>query len=297
MKALFFLLSVLLCLSVHAQEFVCRVQLLTPTIQGVDRNIINQLQQDILQYMNNRKWSNDKFEVNERIKCSMTITITGLPSPDRFEGTMQVQVIRPVYNSSYETLLLNFQDRDFKINYVPFQALEYSENSYVNNLTSILNFYASVILGMDYDSFSKGSGIPFFQRAQNILNLAANAGEPGWKAFDNTRNRYWLVENLLNNSYGLIHDIYYRYHREGLDKMESDINSARGKILECVLDLQKLFVQNPNIYIVQVFIDSKSDELTRIFKKAQPNEKQQFIRVMEQVDPSNLNNYKSILNE
>ena len=282
---------------VFAQELNCRINVLTPNIQGVDRAVFTQFQQDITQYINNRRWTNDRYEEYEKIKCSFTITITALPSSDRFEGTIQVQVIRPAYNSTYETVVLNLMDKDFKVNYVPFQVLEYSENSYLSNLTSILNFYANLVLAMDYNCMTLKGGNPYFERCRNIVNLANNSPERGWRAADDgqNRNRYWFLENLTNNSYAAIHSILYKYHREGIDKLENDVNAGRAKVLESLLDLQKLFVQNPNIYFIQVFNETKSRELVGIFSKATPGEKQQFIRIMSQIDPSNLNSYNGIL--
>lgn len=291
------LLWLLLGSVAFAQELNCRVNVLTPNIQGVDRSVFTQFQQDITQYVNNRRWTTDRYEEYEKIKCSFTITITALPSSDRFEGTIQVQAIRPAFNSTYETVILNLMDKDFKVNYVPFQVLEYSENSFLSNLTSILNFYANLVIAMDYDCMASKGGGPYFERCRNIVNLANNSPERGWRAADDgqNRNRYWFLENLTNNSYTAIHNILYKYHRDGIDKMESDVNAGRAKILEALLDFQKLFVQNPNIYFVQVFNETKSQELIGIFSKATPGEKQQFIRVMTQVDPSNLNNYSNIL--
>lgn len=295
----FLLLAVVSFHNAFAQELNCRVNVLTPNIQGVDRSVFTQFQQDITQYINNRRWTNDRYDEYEKIKCSFTITITALPSSDRFEGTIQVQVIRPALNSTYETVIFNLMDKDFRVNYVPFQVLEYSENTYLNNLTSILNFYANLVLAADYDCMSLKAGSPYFERCRNIVNLANNSSEKGWRAADDgqNRNRYWFLENLTNNSYAAIHSILYKYHREGIDKMENDVNLGRSKILDTLLDLQKLFVQNPNLYFVQVFNETKSQELIGIFSKATPGEKQQFLRIMTQIDPSNLNNYNNILKE
>ncbi len=282
----------------YAQELQCMVSVQAPTIQGIDPTILQQFQRDVMQYMNQRRWTNDQFEEREKIKCSITIIITALPSNDRFEGTAQVTATRPVYNSTYETQVFNFMDKQFRCNYVPFQNFEFSENTFVNNLVSQLNFYAYMILGFDYASFSNRGGIPIFQKAQNMVNLAQNANEAGWRAMDDPhRSRYWLAENVLNNSYSTIHDIIYRYHREGLDKMESDVNAGRAVILETLVELQKLFNNNPNIFVIRAFLDAKNIELAQLFKKAFPEEKQKFLRIMEQLDPDKMSQYEAINRE
>lgn len=279
-----------------SQELFCRVNIQAPGITGIDRNILNQLQQDITQYMNNRKWTNHNFEPNERIKCMINLVITGLPSPDRFEANATIQATRPVYNSTFETVTFNYQDKSFNFNYLPTQNLIFSETNYENNLVTLLNFYAFVILGMDYDTFSPLGGTVQFNRALNMINLAASSGESGWRAFDGDgrRNRYWLVENLLNNSYKNFRTAIYKYYREGLDKMESDVNAGREKIVEAIEDIQKVHLQNPNIFLTQVFFETKNQELVSILKNAFPELKQRFLRAVEVTDPSRMNTYSGI---
>ena len=282
------LLSVFILLSIDnkilAQELICGVSVNAPAIQGIDQSILKQFSDDITQYMNARKWTNEKFEPNEKIKCYITINITTLPNSSRFEGTASIRVIRPVYNSGYESLIFTYNDKDFKANYVPFQPLEYSENVYTSNLTSILNFYAFTILGLDYSCMSPNGGIPYFQKAREVVNLAVTANESGWRSQDSRECRYWLAENLLNSSYGAIHTVFYKYHREGLDAMEKDVNSGRAKVLESIEDLKKLYAANPNIFIVQSFMDAKKREIIDMFKKAFPDEKTKLLNATAVVD-------------
>ncbi len=286
-------------LLLRAQELLPVVNIQAPGIQGIDRTVLQQMQRDIQQYLSNNRFSEDIFAPNERIKCFFNIVITALPSATRFEGTLQVQAIRPVYNSTYETLTLNFNDPDFKVNYSPTQTLQFSENSYVDNLTALLNFYAYLILGMDYDSFGAESGIPYFQKAQQVLNLAAaNSSEPGWQPGGNfLRSRYWLLENLLNSSYKEFHTIFYRYHREGLDKMHEDNQSASEKILMTLASLASFQQNHPNSALTRAFMDAKSTELMQMFQKAPVDKKQRFVVVMKQVDPTNYSVYESLLQE
>lgn len=296
MKLLLTLLSALLLLPLQAQELNCVVNVQRPSIQGIDPVIFQNMQKEIFEFMNLRKWTSDEFKTEERIKCNLNIVFTtGTAGSDRLEGTLQVQVIRPVYNSNYETVTLNFSDRDFKINYVPFQTVQFSDNAYINNISSILMYWGYMILGMDYDTFSPEGGTPYYEKARNIMNLAQNNGESGWKALDGTRNRYWLNENLLNNSYKSYRTMLYNYHRNGLDKMAGDVMAGRRAVLAELTQVEQLFSQNPNLFIIRVFTDAKANELIPMFKKADPADKQKFIRIMTRIDPNNASKYNSVL--
>lgn len=283
--------------TLNAQELFCTISVQSPAITGIDKNILNQLQQDITQYLNNRKWTNHNFEPNERIKCRINLVINGLPSPDRFECIATIQAVRPTFNATYETVTFNFQDKNFNFNYLPTQNLVYSETNYENNLVTLLNFYALVILGIDYDTFGEMAGTPFFQRAQNMINLASSSGETGWRAFDGDgrRNRYWLIENLLNNSYVNFRKAIYKFYRLGLDVMHEDPNKGREKIVESIEDIQKVHQQNPNIFLTQVFFETKNQELVNIMNSAFPELKQRFLRAVEVCDPARMNTYQAIL--
>ncbi|MCX7606805.1 MAG: DUF4835 family protein [Bacteroidia bacterium] len=291
--------GLLLSIWVWAQELLPVVNIQAPGIQGIDRSILQQLQRDITQYLSTNRFSEDNFAANERVKCLFNIVVTALPSPTRFEGTMQVQAIRPVYGSTYETLTFNFNDPDFRIEYNATQTLQFSENAYVDNLTALLNFYAYLILGMDYDSFGPEAGLPFFQKAQQILNLAAaNSAEPGWQPGGNfLRSRYWVLENLLNTSYKNYHTLLYRYHREGLDKMHKDPQGAREVLLQVLQEMVKFSQENPNSVLIRLFVDTKGTELMQAFRKAVPEQKQRFVASMKHLDPNNLSVYENLLQE
>lgn len=292
-------LTLLLLSLLGAQELLPVVNIQAPGIQGIDRTLLQQLQRDITQYLSTNRFSEDVFAPNERIKCLINIVITGLPSPTRFEGTMQVQAIRPVYMSTYETLTFNFNDPEFRIEYSATQTLQFSENTYLDNLTALLNFYAYMILGADYDSFGPEAGMPFFQKAQQMLNLAAaNSAEPGWQPGGNfLRSRYWLLENLLNSSYKVYHTLIYRYHRDGLDKMYKDPTAAREVLLEVLQGMVKFSQENPNSTLIRLFVDAKSTELMQIFRKSTPEQKQRFVAAMRLLDPNNLSVYENLLQE
>ena len=280
-----------------AQELDIRVSVqAAPGLSG-DQSVLKQLEQDLTQYINNRRWTEDAFKAEERIHGTLTFIITNRPALDEFTGTLQVQSFRPVYNSSYESLLLTFNDQDLAFKYLPQQALEYSENAYTSNLTSLVNFYMLMILGFDYDSYAPSGGSPFFIRAQNIQNAAAGAQQKGWNFSDGTRTRYWLLENMINNTLKDIRKVNYDFHRKGLDQMSEKLEDGRKAVLESLIVLQKFYKQNPQAYIIRIFCDTKKIEIADIFKSASDDQKRQMLNIMSEVDPSNLGIYNRVFNK
>lgn len=259
-----------------------------------DQAPLRQLEQDLTRYINDRRWTNDDFLPEEKITGTLTFIVEKRPTPDQFEGSLQVQCFRPVFNSTYESMVLNFTDRDGNFKYITQQALDYSENSYISNLTSLVNFYMFMILGFDYDTFGAAGGDPHFRKAQNILNIAGAEREKGWNYADGNRTRYWLLENMQNNTFKEIRTVIYDYHRKGLDKMAEDLEAGRKGILNALETLQKLHRQNPQAYIIRVFCDTKKTELVEIFKKGPDDQKKQMLTIMSVVDPSNLNFYNRV---
>ncbi len=252
------------------------------------------MQSDLYEFMNNRKWTDNVFGYDEKIRCNILIRLDEQLSADEFRGSIQVQLKRPVFNSSYETTLLNIKDNDFHCRYVEFQPLEFNETSNRDNLTNILAFYAYVILGYDYDSFSLEGGTPYFEKAEAIVNNSQNAREKGWKAFESERNRYWLIENILNQSYSDFRKCMYNYHRFGLDLMADRVEEGRANIANSLRDIQKVFRRRPSLYILQMFFDSKSDELVNVFSKSYPDERARVLAILNEVDPSNGSKYEKI---
>ncbi|MBN1987118.1 MAG: DUF4835 family protein [Prolixibacteraceae bacterium] len=288
--AIFFLLVS----SVSAQELRCNVTVSSQKIKGANRNLFRTMQSDIYEFMNNRKWTDHVYSYDEKIRCNILIRLDEQLAADEFKGSIQVQLTRPVFNSSYETTILNIKDNDFHCRYVEFQPLEFNETSNRDNLTNILAYYAYVILGFDYDSFSPEGGTPYFEKAQAIVNNAQNAAMKGWKAFESERNRYWLVENMLNQSYSDYRNCLYQYHRQGLDLMSDRPEEGRAAIANALRDVQKVFRRRPNIYILQVFFDAKADELVNIFSKSYPDERNRVVTILNEVDPSNGSKYEKI---
>ena len=281
----------------HAQELNCTVQVMSQQIQGTDKRVFETLQTAIFEFMNNRKWTDDKFLIQERIECNLLINITKRNSADDFEGTIQVQSRRPVYKSSYSSPILNALDDAFVIRYIEYEPLEFNENTHTTNLTSILAYYAYLILGFDYDTFSPGGGTPFFQRAQNIVNNAQNAPERGWKAFENTKNRYWIVENLMNPGYKGVRDAMYRYHRSALDLMTEKKEEARQQVTNSLDLVNKVHKDKPGSILVTMFFNAKSDEIVNIYSGAFPDEKAKAVNILSEADPANGAKYQDILKQ
>ncbi len=295
-RFLLFLAIVLIGLNqLIAQELRCNISISAQKLQGTNRTLFETMQSDLYEFMNNRKWSDHQYSMDERIECSFFINLEEQISSDEFKGSIQVQVRRPVFNSSYETTLLNIKDNDFHAKYVEFQTLEFNETSNKDNLTNILAFYAYIVLGMDYDSFMPEGGTEFFQKAQTIVNNSQNAREKGWKAYESERNRYWLVENLLNKSYSGFRSCTYQYHRQGLDLMADKVAEGRGAIAESLKLIQKVFRARSTLYLLQVFFDAKSDELVNIFSKSFPDERNRVSVILNECDPSNGSKYEKIL--
>ncbi|HYQ58885.1 MAG TPA: DUF4835 family protein [Draconibacterium sp.] len=286
---LFFLLG-----EAVAQELRCNVTVTARSIQGANQNLFRTMQSDLYDFMNNRKWTEHVYSYDEKIRCNIVIRLDEQISADEFKGSIQVQLTRPIFNSSYTSTVLNIKDNDFHCRYVEFQPLEFNETSNRDNLTNIMAFYAYVILGFDYDTFSEEGGTEYFQKAQAIVNNSQNARERGWKAFESEHNRYWLMENILNKSYASFRTCMYNYHRNGLDLMSDRVEEGRANIAEALRDIQAVFRRRPSTYIVQMFFDAKADELVNVFSKSFPDERNRVMAILNEVDPSNGRKYEKI---
>jgi hypothetical protein len=268
----------------------------------VDKKIFQTLQTSLTNFLNTRKWTSSVFTINERINCNFLITIKQVSDENIFKGSLVVQASRPVYNSSYQSPMMNFQDESFSFKYVEYQPIEFNENRVsgsdplVSNLTATLAFYVYMILGFDFDSFSVRGGDPFFQKAQLIINNAPDSREiDGWRAFDGQRNRYWLNENMTNNRYAIVHDALYSYYRTGLDLMYDKDAEGRAGILNSIELLFKIYTDNPNTMILPFFFQGKSNEIIKIFKKGSSEEKSKIREWASKMDITNSNTYKQEL--
>jgi hypothetical protein len=294
-KLLLILTLITIAFRSSAQELNCQVQVITPTIDASDKSIYETLQTSIREFLNNRTWTQDQFLNQERIECSILINVKSRVSIDQFEATIQVSTSRPVYRASYKAPLLNILDKDFTFRYVQDQVLEFDEASITSNLTAVLAYYANIIIGFDYDTFSENGGSLFYSKAQNIVSSAQNLPDRGWKAFESTQNRYWLTENMLNVSFRPLRSSLYKYHRLGFDKMSENLADSRLVVLESIKELKKVYQDKPNSYLMQVFFDAKSDELVNLFTAASTDEKNQVVQVLNQIDPAHTSKYNGIL--
>lgn len=280
---------------VHAQELNCTVNINASQIQLSDRGIFRDMKTAIEQFMNQRKWTNDAFKTHEKINCSIAITITKMPSIGNFVASVQVQSARPIYNSNYPSRVFNFADRDWEFEYIESQPLEYNDNTYTSNLTSLLAVYAYLIIGIDYDTFSELGGTPYFQRALQVVNNARQSERAGWDALGSTRNRYWIVENYNNNQMTDVRKALYSYHRLGMDMYLQDPDKARETILKGLRDIKKARDVNPTAIIIVSFFDAKGKELADIFSEGTPQARREAYDIVTYIDPSNQSSYEKMI--
>jgi len=277
-----------------AQELKCNVQVVANAVQMTNKQVFTTLQNAVVQFMNNRKWSEERFDVQERIELSMLIEITKLISIDEFEAVIQIQSVRPVFNSAYKTSVFSHRDETVVFKYREFEQLEYQENQNLNDLTSVLAYYAYLCIGFDMDTYAQAGGTPYFQKARNIVNVCL--GRPGWNPGDGrgNRNRHTLVENLLDARFQPLRNLMYTYHRKGLDEMYEKPDKARQTILEGLRSIQDLSRVLPNSMYIKSFFNAKVSELVDIYKGAPPNEKNTAFDLLVNLDPSNRNRYDAI---
>jgi hypothetical protein len=292
MKYLIFFCLLIGSLSVHSQDLNARVQILAPQIANSNKRILDILESSIKDFLNNKRWSADALQPLERIDCNFVITITDWDGNSNFKAEAQIQSNRPIFNSSYSSTILNISDKDFGFTFSEGQPLDFSEQNYINNLSSLLAFYAYIITGMDYDTFSKFGGTPYFEKAQTVLDNAQAAPNTGWKAFENLRNRFWIMENLMNKSFNPIRESLYTYHREGLDVMAENQIKGRKAILSVIPQLQKIDRQKQGAILNQIFFSAKADELIKILSAAEPQDKVKAYNALSVIDPANSLKYE-----
>lgn len=275
-----------------AQDLNARVQVLYSQIQNTNKRSFDALETAIRDFLNGRKWSSDVFQSQERIDCNFVINITQWDGSSSFQADAQIQSARPVYGSTYTSTVLNISDKDFSFSYAEGQPLDYSDQAYTSNLSSLLAFYAYVIVGMDYDTFSKFSGTPYYTKAQAVVNNAQNASFTGWKAFENLKNRYWLAENLNNKAYNPIRETLYEYHRNGLDILAASPSRGRKEILSILPLLQKVDKQKQGSILNQLFFSAKATELVNVAMQADPQDKIRAYNLLSALDPPNASKYE-----
>ena len=295
---LFAVSFVLMSVILEAQELRCNISINSARIQGTNRSIFTTLQRDLYEYMNATAWTNHIYAPDERIECSMLITITEQMGGSEFKGTLQINALRPVYGSYYTTTLLNYMDNEFQFYYLEYDKIEFNENTYTSALSSIMAFYAYIIIGLDDDSFSLRGGTECFKKAEKIVLNAQNAADRrGWRPYEGSRqNRYWMIENILNPKYGPNRVANYKYHRLGLDRMGDKINEAREETMNALLEVQKVYREKPDMYLfyLKLFFDAKADEIVNIFSEAPIQERTRAYQLLAEVDKANERKYAKL---
>lgn len=251
--------------SANSQELNCSVSVISSKITGSNKQVFSAMEKSMSDFMNNTHWSKKTFKKQEKIQCALTFNVSE-QSSKRYKGTIQIQVARPVYDSTYLTSTLNYQDENVDFIYEEFQSLEFNESAFESNLTSLLSFYAYIILGFDSDSFSLKGGEEYFKIAEKIMLTAQQGGNKGWSSLDGNTTRFKLIDGILNNSYLNYRTMMYDYHIKGLDVMSKKQVQAKKAIANATIKLKQIYLRRPSAYLLRIFLDTKSDEIESIFK-------------------------------
>jgi len=298
MRKIAFIISLFVCAMVSAQELHCTVTVNSDQIEGSNKQVFGTLKTAIEEYMNNNRWTNMTYAEHEKIECSMLIIVKAVKD-NMYACEMTLQSRRPVYGTSYTTTLLNFMDRQFNFTYQEYDRIEYQQNQFTTNLTAMLAYYCYLIIGHDQDSFQRLGGQPCFEACEQIVNACQSASmegteQKGWLAFDSNRNRYALVNNLLDEAFKKYRNYYYEYHRLGLDEMSSNLTNGRARIAQGMPVLKEAYRARPATYVINTFLDAKADEIVDIFKKGTEKEKREVYDLLMDIDATRQNTYDKI---
>jgi hypothetical protein len=290
-------LSVFLFAKTTAQEINATVEITTEGIQETNKQIFVELETAIRDFINNNLWTEDKYEFEERLNCGINFNVTSFENRRSFGGTLTLSYSRPIYNSGYNSPILTIRDREIRFTWQQGERLEFVDNQHLSNLTSIIAYYVYIMIGMDRDSFSPGAGNPYYLKAQAIVNNAQNDPQGiGWRSMDGNRNRFWIVDNLLNPGFENFSKCLYDYHRKGLDLMhdEQRQGEAKSNIVNALMGLEAVHKNRPNSYLMQLFMDAKSDEIMSIFGGGDQVNVEQLKELMKKLDPKNSNKYDAL---
>lgn len=300
LKKLLFIFILGIVKSVNCQELNCQVSIITDAkleVTTTEKQALDQLEEVIFEFMNSTKWTKDKFNIEERINCSVQLQITNIPTMGTFSGSIQVLMSRPAFNSNYNSLVFNFMDENVVFSYSRNTPLYYAKNAFRDNLSSILSFYALFMIGMDYDSFSPNGGTPFYTEAQQIVSNAQTSGAAGWKASETgKRNRYWLVDNALQQLFQPLRDCNYAYHRKGIDNLHDNKEDGIKEIYKALLKLKPVVQTRPNTVNIINFVYCKTDELKSLLSESDTKQKTDFVNLLKRLDPGNSSKFQAILN-
>lgn len=279
------------------QELRCKVSVNGQRITNVDPVIFSTMEQQIFDFMNARSWTQDVYAQEERIDCSLFINLESSPAQDAYTASVTIASTRPVFNSSYSSTVMNFIDKDWQFAYTQNQPVEFNINTFNGNLSSMLAFYAYLIIGLDAESFAAGSGAKYFTIAENIMNIVPNNSPEakGWRPFDGIRNRYWIINNLMGGKYDNFKEALYKYHFQGLDQFYEKPEVARTNITSAIESLERIARENPNNVLLNMFTQAKSDELVNIYSGASQADKGKAVISLRRIDPSNASKYDQIL--
>mgnify|MGYP003482001112 FL=1 len=300
MKKLVIILSLFLAgTSIWAQELKCTVSINSDQVQGTNKEVFNTLQRSIEEFVNTLRWTNMTFQEKERIDCSMLLVVKSVQD-NMYTCEFTCQSRRPVWGTSYFTPLLNIKDKYFIFTYQEYDRLDYQQTTFTTNLTALLAYYCYLIIGHDMDSFSKLGGTSCFQACESIVNAAQSASletseATGWKAFESNRNRYALISNIMDEAFKKYRLFYYEYHRHGLDEMVNNVANGRARIAKEMTVLKEAYNARPGTYVINTFLDAKSDELANIFEQGTTEEKKQVYDLLMLIDPTRQTTYDKII--
>lgn len=298
MRKIVFIVLLFVCSCLSAQELNCSVTINSDQIEGSNKQVYSTLETSIEEYMNQNRWTNMTFAEQEKIECSMMIIVKSV-TDNLYTCEMTLQSKRPVYGTTYTTPLLNLNDASFNFTYQEFDRIEYQQNQFTTNLTAMLAYYCYLIIGHDMDSYQRLGGTPYFQACEEICNACQSASmdnieQKGWLAFDSNRNRYALINNLLDEAFSKYRNYYYDYHRLGLDEMSANVTNGRARIAEGIPVLKEAYRARPATYVINTFLDAKAEELVDIFRKGTDKEKTDVYNLLMDIDPTRQNTYDKI---
>ncbi|MEQ8337420.1 MAG: DUF4835 family protein [Cyclobacteriaceae bacterium] len=298
MKRFLVIVGFLVSCSSFCQELNCRVIINADQVQTTERSIFADMETAFAQFLNDRKWTDDEYLPEERINCNFILTLDPnetQPGLGKFGASVQILSSRPVYGTDYETVVFNFADRDWVFEYFQSQPLQFNESAFLNNITSLLAYYAYVIIGVDYDTFSEMGGTRYFQLANQVVINAQQSGYPGWQQFNSIRNRYWLTENLLSTTFEPVRKGYYSYHIKGLDIFMDKPEEARTGVLTSLKGLRTANQSRPRSILIISFLDAKAEEITQIFNEGNPSQQREAYEILTALDPSRSDTFRSII--
>jgi len=293
MRKIFAVLFVLIAGFLQAQELNCTIKINAEKVGGTNTQVYKTLEKSLADFVNKTTWTPQIYKVNERINCTMFITITEANAP-QFSGTIQVTSSRPGYNSTYSSPVFNYNDKDFSFDYTEFQPLNYNPTSFESNLVSVVAFYSYMIIAMDADTFAPKGGDPYYALAQEVVNVAQSAGYKGWSQSDSTQNRYFLSNDLFSETYSAFREAMYKYHFQGIDVMSKDQQQAKEKIIEAIMKLAEIHKVRPNAFLTRVFFDAKADEIVSIFSGGPQIPITDLVNTLNKISPLNTTKWAQI---